>query len=386
MKTNFFELIELTVNDNPIDSAYIYSFTIFSSIEQPALQFQVAFNDKMDMRTLVPLKGGEAIVFSVVDQFEQKVDLNFTVTKVEVLTQKISDATVVLKAVSTNGLLLASQRVHASYENTPSKIVQSVAPFVKVTETTGEFPVTASGWTKTKLIQKLSQLAFNEKYKAMYMFYENLTGTYFKPLNELLDVKEVMTYTINDNNTNNRYNIIEWTENKAFDITASAHENMYNNTYVHYNPETKRIYSSQVKAKDVATETASLGKGQVFKDDLAETQGTKLVPYIIESEGQFYPKAHNTMGFALYTKKMQALLNGDLSVQVGSLINVNMIDRYNPSEFASETAGLWLVEKASYHFTPEEFKMKLQVTKNATYSGDSLNGGKIVNPTVKGQS
>lgn len=382
MKNDFFELIDLSVNNNVIPSEYITNFIIFSSIEIPALQFSLEFNDKMDMRTVIPLKGGELLKLSVVDIYEQKVDLNFTVTKVTVVSQKESDAYVVLKAVSTNGLSLASQRIHASYEATPSEVVKAIAPFINVTPTIGSYPVNASGWSKSKLLRKLTQLAFNEKYKAMYVCYENLNGIHFKPMNELLSVKTVNSYKINDDNPHYRYNIIEWNETKAFDTSKQSTDGNYDNTYVHYNPDTKKIYSKQVNITDAATESASLGKGQSFVDQ-SESMGTKLVPFIMEAEDEFYPKAYNAMSFALYTKKMEAMMNGDLSVQVGGLINISMTDRYNKSEFANETAGLWFIEKMSYYFTPDEFKMKLQVTKNATYNGETTNGGLIVNPTVE---
>jgi hypothetical protein len=384
MKNAFFELTELSINTILVPSENIMSFVIFSSIDQPALQFEMIFNDRLDFKNQLPLKGGESIKLLMVDQYQQQIDLQFTLTSFTTLTNKETTSYMTIKAVSSLGLKLATTRVYTSWDDTiTSDIVKSMSDAIEVTTSEGAYPIVAAGMTQTQLITKLSKLAYSEKYKAMYVFYEDLNSIKFKPLNELLAVKEVNTFKINNQNVNYRYNILEYEETKNVNVLAQAHDNYYDNTYVHYNPDTKKIYTNQRTIKDVNEETTSLGLGQVFSDSVASDQSTRLKPFIIESDGEFYPTSVNSIGFALYTKKMTYVLNGDFNVQVGTLMNVNIPNKYEKTEFATENAGLWLVEKAAYHFNQSEFKMKVLVTKNATHADAISNTGAILNPDIK---
>ena len=130
------------------------------------------------------------------------------------------------------------------------------------------------------------------------------------------------------------------------------------------------------------TEMIHLGDGQSYNDSLLDISDTKIVYNTYHDKNASKSQANNEVIYDMYKKKLELLLNGDFDVQVGKMLHVKLPDRYHQTEYNKELGGDYIIEKVAYYFTNSDFKMKLLISKNASYESDVKTNGEIFSAKI----
>lgn len=380
MRNKFFELIDLSIEDIPLSKTDVQSIKIYQSIHDIGLITEVYFNDITDIATNLPIKGGESIKFQFRDVYGKEVFLDCVSISFNPLI-KIGqkDSYSYLKFIEKKAFTLMTKRSNKFYENVLiSKIVSELSSDIEVLTTNENISVLNPGWSLNKFIQYLKQVSENKKYEGNYKFFETFDSINFFPLAKIIDVESVQTYVINDRNPNYRYNIIKLDETQNFNYLETEFWNIKNNRFVQYNPDSKEIIKTDRTFSDYNQKSSSLGQGIILRETERSDQKLNAVSFF---NGQINSQYDIDAIDGEYQKRIEVLLNGDLSLQAGSLINIALLDRYKQTEFNKENAGVWLVEKLSYNITQDDFKIYARLVKNASYEG-TRNSGKIISPDI----
>lgn len=367
MKNNYFEVQKFTIDGIDVAFNELKSFTIYSDIDSIGLQISILYNDITDLKTNLPLKGGELIELLLQDKYGKVINHKYVLTSIDEISNKTvtKDSLIKLNGITEDSFKLITQRLYTSYLNkTPSEIVSDIDSKIDTQQTSNKGDFLCPGWSKNKFIQYLTKVAFNDK-GSNFLFYEDIDGMKFKSLNELLNITDTYAFDINNRNEQYRYNIHSLEEINNFNVLENTYQNMYINTFVSYNPNKKIIEKTIIDSTKL--ENKKLGKGAIINDKILEYQTPSRSSLAFHDIDTFTSQSEHDIIFNGYSKRLDLLLNGDLERVVGEVIFINRTNRIKQNEFDNENAGTWIIEKIAYHFSNSDFKMKVRVTRNSVY-------------------
>lgn len=357
---NHIKIQQALLDEYDINSDNILTVNIFNNIEQIGYSLIITLNDVTDIKNKKPIKGGETLQLTLIDRYENEFTKEFTLIDVNEL-DRINEYKAVIKLsfVSKEAYSLSTKRDYSYYNDTISNIVKKYNDFIDEVPTTLKKAVVIPGFTRTKAIQYMMT-----NFTKSHVCYENNEGFVFSDINTLLD-KDVdieNTYDIVTKNPYYRYKIVSWDEVQVFKSLDDAYNNIYNNTYVTYNPNSKTIESSNKTIDSESQEIIQLGDGNNYSDVLLEDINTKynIKPYDASM------LANSTKTFEMFNKKLVILINGDLNVQVGVVIDITVMDRFN-NDYNNLVNGEYLITKVAHHINQSDYYTKIEVSKNTYY-------------------
>lgn len=357
MNNQFFTLQKLYINDYDLNGINIISLGIFYNIEQIGSSLEIIFNDTTDIRNKLPIKGGEIIDILIVDRFDNKFKKKFILTKIfKVNDMNEYNQVYKIQALSYESFKLGINRDYSCYTNTVSNIVAKYIQDIEdLNKTHSINQIIIPGFTHIKSIQYMI-----DNFTKDHICFEKNENFVFSSLKDLL-VKSENTYKYDTQNPYYRYNIIEDIELNNFNTIKEANKNIYNNTYVTYNPNNKSIESINKSIEDEID--TSLGKGLNYSEQVKEDINTKynLIPYSYDALN------NSNRVYNHFNKKREALLNGDLNIQIGDVIELNLLERYGNQTKDKLLGGDYLISKVAHHFNSESYYTKVEVLKNSYY-------------------
>lgn len=345
----------LGTEEYDINSNNVLRLTIFNNIEQIGDTIEILFNDTTDMKTKLPIKGGEEISCIFVDQYKNKFKKTFVLTTVKEV-KAINDMNQLIKigAISKDSFYLGVNRDYSSYNSTVQDVISNYITFENSSPLTTEYQIIIPGFTHTKSIQYMLK-----NFTKSHVFFENNDNYIFADIDDLL-IEGENTYEYENGNPYYRYNIIEWNEKSVFNGITETYKNIYKNQYLTYNPSTKSIDTIDKTIKTESAEANLQGTGNNYSEEIFENINTKynIVPYSSTRLDD------SSIIFNLFNKKFELLINGDLNVQVGSTIKIEKFERLMSATPNRLLAGDYLITKVAHHISSEEFMTKIEVVKN----------------------
>ena len=356
MKNNSIEVQNIILNDYIIDSKNVQKISIYNSIDQIGFTMEIIYNDITDIKNKMPLKGGEKLEIVYEDIFKTKVKKTLVLRTVKRLNDPLMESNIIqMTFITEDAFLLGVNRVYSSYNDTVSNIIKKYIPdVVDKIPTTEKIQVVIPGFPKTKAIKYLNQFTDN------YFLFENNTEFQYSNIEDLL-IPADDVYKFTSNNRKDRYFIIDSKEIQMFNTINETYENIYNNVYKSYNPDSKSIIQKTSNIVDEQKNLKTLGSGENFSDNILADLTPKITMFGYTENILEYSKVLDLM----FNKKYELLLNGDLSLEVGKTINLQTKDKLN--------TGLYLITKVAHHIDAKDFYTKLEVQKNAYYKGSIVN-------------
>lgn len=356
-----------SVKEYPIgQSSDIHNLTIFNNIDGIGESLEIIFNDVNDLKTKFPILGGEDIELALVDNHGNTYEKTFILTKITEL-QKENETNVftIIKGVSKKSYLMSIKRDYSCYNLSISDIIKKYGEFKDENPLTEINQIIIPGFTYTKAIQ---YMIWN--FTKNHICFENNNEFVFSSLEDLIKVEAKDTYILykqESNQTFYRYNILDYNEKPIVNVMSDGYENLYKNNYITFNPATKSIESIEKTAKDEVD--TNMGSWVNFSEKILEEINTKhnLVPYYtsaLDNSNKYYD---------FFNLRYEILLNGDLNVQVGQIINLEFPERLTSGVNNRVTGGKYIITKTSQHIAGQEFLTKVEISKNNRLEEIDLN-------------
>ena len=360
MKNFSIEIQDATLNGYQLDTANFQQFTIFNSIDQLGITCEILYNDVTDVKGKMPLKGGEELTIHLIDQFGGKLKKTMILRSVKQV-KKLNDenAVIFMTFITKEGFFLGVNRAYDSFfEKTISEIIKKYLPTIDDKKpTTDKLSIVIPGFSQTKAIKYALEFTNN------YIVFEGAEKFIMSPI-EMLLVPSSKSYSFTSDNEKAKDYLIDSKEVQIFDANNEAYENIYNNVYKAYDPNTKSIISSTKKIDELQTKVKTLGTGENFSSGILQTIKPKvsMLPY--------HPGVMDIdrKADSLFNKKYEVLVNGNLDLKVGDTINIMYMERYN-TEPNKMLNGLYLITKLAHHIGVKDFYTKLEIQKNAYFKG-----------------
>jgi len=354
------EIQELSINDYKLDVTGVQQISIYNTLEMFGYTLELMYNDITDVKGKMPLKGGETLNITLVDQYKTKFKKSFIIRKVESSAINADNSVLVIKSISSDGFGLGINRSYNSFNNmTASQIVKTYLPnIVDAKPTSDVLNLVIPGWMGTKALNYVCSFTNN------YYVFEKNSGFVFAGLEDLLIPSEV-SFNFSSNNQKERYFIVDFKEIQLFNTVNETYDNIYSNVYKMFNPATKSITTVKKTIQEEQAQIKTLGSGENFSASIAESISPKI---------SMVPYSPNTLSYSknmdkMFNKSFQILINGDLEHEVGDTVNLRFIEMFNnnPDELLS---GLYLIVKIAHHISSAGFFSKIEVQKNAYYKGN----------------
>lgn len=393
MDFNHFKTQKIELGSYDLRSENIIKLAMFNNIDIIGMSLEIILNDKTDIKNKLPIKGGEILSIIFVDKYANKIKKDFILTNVVNLDNINEWNNVIqLSFITKESYILSTKRDYSYHNDTISNIIKKYTTFTDETPTTTMREVIIPGFTYTKAIQYMIA-----NFTKSHLCFETNDGYLFSDIEDLIKPEETKSKDkistkdqeenkkitkkeeieaeetdykykiINDrSNLYGRYVVVSWNEIQVFNTINDGYKNIYDNTYVVYDPNNKTVKSSRKTIIEEQKEVVMLGSGDNYNEDIIENVNTKygLKPYsenVLENSGNTYD---------LFNKKLEILINGDLNVQVGSVIEIEIGDKFNNNTNIT-TNGSYLVTKLAHHINQSEFMTKLEVSKNAYFKNKS---------------
>jgi len=360
MDFNHIKTQEVLINDYDINTDNLLTLNLFNNIEQLGYSLIITINDVTDIKNKMPLKGGEILKLILIDRYDTIFKKEFILIDVNEL-DRVNEYKAVIKMsfITKEAYDLSTQRDYSYYNDSVSNIIKNYGIFKDDKPITTIYPITIPGFTYNKSIQYMIG-----NFTKSHICFENNDGFVFSDINDLLsvDVPEGTSYDIVTKNPYYRYKIVSWDEIQVFNSLNDAYNNIYSNAYITYDPNNKTmnkiIKTIDLEQKDVTL----LGDGNNWNDTLKDGISTKynIKPY---NENVL---SNSTKTFGLFNKKLEMLINGDLNVQVGQVIDVLVFDRFN-NDFNKQTNGKYIITKIGHTINQTEYYTKIEVSKNTYF-------------------
>lgn len=351
---------EVLLGDYDINTENLLTINLFNNIEQIGYSLIITINDVTDIKNKMPIKGGETLKLTMIDRYGTNFKKEFILIDVNEL-DRVNEYKSVVKMsfVSKEAYTLSTQRDYSYYNDSVSNIIKNYNTFIDTKPTSIVYPINIPGFTYTKAIQYMIT-----NFTKSHVCFENNEGYVFSDINDLLDVEvpKDTSYDIVTKNPYYRYKIVSWDEIQVFNSLNDAYNNIYSNAYVTYNPNSKSIEKVIKTIDQEQQEITLLGDGDNWSDSLKDGINTKynIKPY---NENVL---TNCTKTFGLFNKKLEMLINGDLNVQVGQVIDVLVYDRFN-NDFNKQTNGKYIVTKVGHSINQTDYYTKLEVSKNTYF-------------------
>lgn len=357
MKNPMIEVQNVYLNDYILDLKNIMKISYYNNIDQIGYTLEMTYNDITDVKNKLPIKGGEKIKITFLDIYKTKVQKTFILREVKRINDPLQESAIIhFSAITEEAFYLGINRIYQSYNDTVSNIVKKIIPKVLDEKPTSDkYQILIPGFTGTKALKYLCQFTNN------YYTFEYNKGFKFSSIENLL-VPNDNIYKLQSNNRKDRYYIIDSKEVELFNTINEAYDNIYNNEYITYNPGTKSI--STIKS-DIKTEQGlikTLGSGENFSESIMKEIEPRIttLPYFSNNLDYFKTSKISNL---LFNKTFEILLNGDLDLQVGNTIHIQVKDN-------KLTTGLYLITKVAHHIDAKDYYTKLEIQKNAYYKGN----------------
>jgi len=372
LKTPLFNIIDLSINDIPISKIDIVGLHLYVSIDSLASKLKLAFYDRGNIIGELPLKGGETVNLIIEDKYGTNISRSFILTEYRLAMKNDQSSFITeISALSETGFLMATDRIYKSWANKkPSDIVFDLNDTIEIEPTSNTLEqFVCPGWTVVKALQKLTELSYSDKYKSPYLCFENTSGDIlYTPVNKLLEVNKVNAYKPKNANPFYRYNILDMKQISNFDVLGQSFENPFKNKYISYNPDKKDIETTDVLSDElIGNDVKALNKGSIYSNQLFDLVNVRqnVIPWY--DYDTFIPQTINKAVYGLYEKRIDLLLNGDLNLNPGDVIFLDIKDNQKLTEFSKDQAGNWMIEKIAFHFTNADFKVKVRLMKESTF-------------------
>lgn len=342
---------------NLADSSDNLNITIFNNIDGIGESFELVFNDINDIKTKFPISGGEEIEIIMKDIHNNEYSKIFILTKISEM-KRVNETTVltVLRGVSKDSFLLAVNRDYSCYNDSISNIIKKYNSFKDENPLQDSYQIVIPGFTYTKAIQ---YMIWN--FTKNHICFENNTEFIFSSLDDLIKKEAKDTYVLYKQEksvSTYRYNVMDYNEKPIVNIMNDSYDNIYKNNYITYNPNTKNIENINKTSLDEIDK--NMGNWNNYSEVILESINTKnnIIPYYenaLNNSNKFYD---------YFNLRYELLINGDLNVQVGSVINLEMIERLTSKVNNRVTGGKYIVTKTSHHIDGSEFLTKIEICKN----------------------
>lgn len=391
MDFSHFKTQKIELGDYDLRSENIIKMALFNTIDRIGIGLELVINDKTDIKNKSPIKGGEKLSIIFTDRYDNKLKKDLILTNVENL-DSINDwnNVIQLSFVTKDSYIMSTKRDYSYHNGTISDIIKKYGEFTDTTPTTEIRDVVIPGFTYTKAIQYMIS-----NFTKSHICYEANENYVFTDIEDLLVVEEVdetktstkeqeektnntketkttaeeaeekdadTIYRINYKNPHSRYGVLSWKEVQVFNTINDGYKNIYDNTYISYDPSTKTVVSSRKTIDTEEKEVTRLGTGPSYNEDIIENVNTKfsIKPYsekVLENSSNTYD---------LFNKKLELLMNGDLNIQIGALVDIEIRDKFN-NDVNNTTNGQYIVTKLAHHIDQKEFLTKVEVSKNAFF-------------------
>lgn len=360
MNNQFIKTQSFTISNNDtsykLDKSNIQNIRIFNNISQIGYVVEIIYNDITDVKNKLPLKGGEILSFTIVQENGTKFKKSLLLNKISVISDK-DDLTSILKMsfITEESYYLTIKRDYNYYEDTPVNIISNYIPDIEGSSDTS-YNIIIPGYNYNKAIQYINT------YDDGYVF-ETLDSYKYSTLDDLL-VTSDRTLIFKSNNILNKNLIQGYKEISVFNSLDEGSINIYNRTNTYYNPDDKVIETNNILVEDLQTSTKSLGSGANYSENIKDNINTRYI-----TKNYFEGELESNISDSLFNKNYEIMIRGDLDLEVGDTLNISFRDRFNTNPNPM-LAGVWLITKIMHQISRKEFITKIQVSKNAYYSGD----------------
>lgn len=379
------EVIALSISNDErtidIPLYNMYNVILRNRIDAIGIHMELLFNDETDLKNILPIKGGEIIHLIVNDAHGNQIDKEFKLININSTGNHSSNENpTIVEAVESQGFELMHTRKYQNFNNKKiSDVLKNILPSgSEIEPTKNKINMTNPNWTINKFVQNLSNRAINTKDKISYLFFQDTDGFKFKSLETIMDDNKDLAkdYIFDDYNPDYRYNILDWMDTSKSNLLDEQTHNVSNNKYVAYDPDAKAFKTKEVKAKDL--ENTKLGKGASQSQDVRERDNTKVVIVDYHGEDDFENAIKNDVIFKGYNRTLELLLNFDLAVKVGTVINVLVPSKNDSTELSNTQAGKWLVKRIAHQFNTVNAYTKIEVVRNGAYNDEVKQKGTIL--------
>ena len=363
-----------------IPLSYIDSCEIRTDIKNIGASISFQFKDETDIMDELPLKEGDVIDMTVADYANNEVTMKFKVIDVSTI-QKAMDIsqknTVQVRAVSENSYKMLHNKIYKGFSDKPIKGIldEIFKGFEGITVDSPDnkiASIVASGQTIFSFVKRLAKLSAKGDNHG-YLFYEDLEGIRFEPLEEIINArnKDLNVYVFGEVNERYRYNILDWEFVQREDVVNTSIRQINNTKVVGFDVEKKAIVENDIKYSDESIK--KMGSGSTQRKEKTETKDMQVIYAPHHDEQTFKQQFKSDILFASFIKKIHVLCNGDFNVNVGDIIYLNHPKKLDNMDFNTQLTGKWIVEEVVYQFHGEDFKMKMLLTTNATLTDEDKN-------------
>lgn len=353
-----------------------YNLIMRCRIDVIGLHLEILINDETDIKSALPIVGGETLQLTILDAHNNQIDKEFKVISYKG-TSNASDNNnpLFLELVEKEAFELLYTREYKNYNDIKiSDLLKELLPKDSdIEETKNEISILNPNWSKNKFIQKLTDRAINTKDNISFLFYQDYNNFYFKSLDTIIEEHSanVNDYVFDNYNPSYRYNIVDMKETSKPNYLSDQVYNTTNNEYVAYNPDAKDYKRVKLKEEDI--DNKKLGKGKNQSKESLERKNKKITVVDYFNDDDIENTIKNDIVFKSYNKKMELLLNFDIEVVPGSLLNILIPAKHDSTELNKVLSGKWLVSKVAHQANLVTAHTKVEVIKNAFYDGEEKN-------------
>lgn len=379
------EIITLSISNDErtvdIPLYNMYNAIIRNRIDAIGLHLELLFNDETDLKNIMPIKGGEIIHVNVQDAHGNQLDKEYKLSNIYALgNANDNENATIIHAIEKEAFDLFFTRKYQNFNDKKiSDVLKDILPKgSEIEETKNTINITNPNWSINKFVQKLANRAINTKGNISYLFFQDAEGFKFKSLETIIEENKesAKDYVFDNYNPDYRYNVIDWYDKSKPDYLANQVRNVSNNKYVAYDPDSKGFKSKEVKTKDL--ENTKLGKGVTHAEEVRERENKKVVVVDYYGDDDFDNVVNNQVIFRSYNKSMELLINFDLEVKVGSVLNLLIPAKNDSTELSNTQAGKWIVKRLAHQFNTVNAYTKVEVIRNGSYNDTVKQKGKIV--------
>ncbi len=344
-----------------LDSINIKYITMYNSIDQLGYILKIDYNDITDVKNKFPLKSGESLRLTLIDYFNNEFQKEFVLSKVQEISNiDEQNRFIQLSFISKESYYLSINRAYDSFIDTPLNICRRYIPSLTSLNTpTKMLNIISPGFTYSKLIKYLQTFTYD-------FVYERNTDYVYTDVDSLVQQEPIRDYDFYSTNSFSRTLIIDYQEIKVFDAVKEGYENDYKRNNIYFNPNTKTFEQQNHTINTVQDSTFTLGSGANFSTEIQDNINTINTHKIFYEDGLSITSITN-----LFNKKYELLLYGDVSLQVGDVMNIRYKERFNdnPNPLLN---GRYVISKLAHHIDGKNFYTKVQVSKNAYFKGDMV--------------
>lgn len=348
------ELNGYNISDN------LRNIKLFNNIDNIGFTLFINYNDISDIKNKMPLRGGEELELIILDNNDNEFNKSFILFNIE--SNRINEQNNILsmRFISKESFLLSVKRDYNSYNSTIFDLVNSYQSCECITPDTTKKQIIIPGFSYTKAIKYVTGFVDS------YFFFETNTNYRFENISDLV-IDSDKEYTLSDNNPLFKRLILDIYFKDTFNTLEDSYNNLYNRKYFSFNPNTKSIENKEYLYKTIQEESKTFGTGYNINESFTNQLNTRIenVPYYLDVFNS------NKDSYRLFDKTVRIVTYGDLSLNVGDSLRLNLRDRFNSEP--SRESGLYLISKISHHFSNSEYICNIELKKNSPYKDQENN-------------